>query len=141
MLIDGYAVSDRRACKESNESGEPCRQAPQLGKDLCFWHDPEQAEAAREARRLGGVRRKREATIGGAYDLDDLDTVEGLRRFLEIAAHDALELGNSLPRVRALTTIVQVGAKLLETTALAEQVAEIQHVLSLRPDAPKHGWR
>jgi hypothetical protein len=141
LLVDGCAVSERRTCTETNEAGGRCGQAPPRGKDLCFWHDPEQADAASEARRLGGVRRKREATIGGAYDLDDLDTIEGLRRYLEIAAHDALELGNSLPRVRALTTIVQVGAKLLETTELAEQVAEIQHVLSLRPDAPKHGWR
>jgi len=28
------------------------------GEDFCFWHSPEHAEEAEEARRLGGLRRR-----------------------------------------------------------------------------------
>ena len=35
----------------------------------CFWHAPDKSDEAAKARRLGGLRRKRERTIAGAYDL------------------------------------------------------------------------
>jgi hypothetical protein len=44
----------------------------------------------------------------------------------EIAAFDALGLENSVARVRALTAIVQVGARLLETGEIEERVAALE---------------
>jgi hypothetical protein len=58
---------------------------PLQGKDYCFWHDPETQEQAAEARRLGGLRRRKESTIVGAYEVGELDNVADLRRLLQIA--------------------------------------------------------
>jgi hypothetical protein len=41
---------------------------------LCFFHDPETQEAAAEARRLGGLRRRKESTIVGTYEVGELIT-------------------------------------------------------------------
>ena len=38
-------------------------------------HSPEHAKEVQEARRLGGLRRKREVTLSGAYDFEGLGTV------------------------------------------------------------------
>ena len=57
----------RRFCKAVNERGEACRQWPLTGKDFCFWHDPDSANEAAEARPHG--RRQQEE---GANPLDDL---------------------------------------------------------------------
>jgi hypothetical protein len=70
------------------------------GGRYCWVHDPENAEAAKEARRLGGLRRRREGTLSGAYNLKGLTTVEQIRRLLDIAAVDTLGLENSLGRAR-----------------------------------------
>jgi hypothetical protein len=48
----------RRACAYAKADGQPCRMAPLHERPYCFAHDPERAEEAAEARRLGGLRRK-----------------------------------------------------------------------------------
>ena len=115
-----------RQCRGLTQGQQPCRQAPLREADFCFWHDPDHATEAAEARRLGGLRRRREGALSGAYDLENLATPDELRRLLEIAAFDALGLENSVARVRALTAIVQVGARLLETTELEERVSALE---------------
>ena len=66
----------QRRCKVVKENGEPCRSAPLKDSDYCWMHDPEHAEEVAEARRLGGLRRRREATVSGAYELEGLGSVE-----------------------------------------------------------------
>lgn len=46
---------------------------------------------------LGGLRRRREGTIGVAYDLDGLDHAAGIRRILDIVVADSLGLDNGSP--------------------------------------------
>ena len=48
-----------------------------------------------EARRLGGLRRRREHAVAGAYELEGLDDVTQLRRVLTIATLDLLGLDTS----------------------------------------------
>ena len=68
-----------RGCIGFKENGEACR-APKLQEgDYCFWHSPEHAEEVSEARRLGGLRRRREVasragccSTGGARRLADI---------------------------------------------------------------------
>jgi hypothetical protein len=76
--------------------------APLVASDYCWVHDPENAEAAAEARRLGGLRRKREGSLRLVYDVGDLATITDLRRLLEIAALDTLSLDNGVPQNRTL---------------------------------------
>ena len=99
------------------------------GISFCFWHNPETATEAAEARRLGGMRRRREGAVAGAYEFDGLGSAADLRRMLEIAATDCLALENSIARVRAITAIVQVGARLLEVGELEERVRAIEATL------------
>ena len=58
-------------------------------------HSPEHAAEAAEARRLGGLRRRREVAVTGAYEFPGLQSVADIRRILEIAVLDTLGLENS----------------------------------------------
>jgi hypothetical protein len=82
--------------------------------DHCFWHNPDTADEVAEARRLGGLRRKRERTLGVAYDLAGLGDVASVRRVLEIAVLDTLGLDNSVARSRVLVGAAAAAAKLIE---------------------------
>ena len=55
-----------------------------LDDEFCFWHSEKHAEEAEQARKLGGARRRRESTLQGAYDLQGLDSVPGIRRVLAL---------------------------------------------------------
>ena len=66
--------------------------------EFCYWHDPKHAVEVAEARRLGGLRRRREATVSGAYDFEGLGSVGHIRRLVEVAVLDTLGLENSIAR-------------------------------------------
>ncbi len=123
---------ERRNCRALNEAGAPCRQPPLRSGELCFWHEPECAEQAREARRLGGLRRRKEATLGEAYGLDGLSGSEDIRRLLEIAAFDGLQLDNSVQRVRALAYIARVASTNLQAQELEDRLQAIERILNPR---------
>ena len=136
-----------RTCKARNESGDPCRQAALREGDFCFWHSPDHAQEAAEARRLGGLRRRKEKVTSGAYDFEGLSDIGQIRRLLEIAALDALGLENSIARSRTLAYLAQVSVKLLEVGELEDRVRAIESVLHPRLDEraaqekSRHGWR
>ena len=89
-------------------------------------HSPEYAEEIAEARRLGGLRRRREIAVAGAYEFNGLETVADLRRLLQIAALDTLGLENSIARARTLGYLVGVAGKLLETGELEQRLAALE---------------
>ena len=103
-----------RPCKAIKANGEACRQAPLPEFDFCFWHSPDHAQEAAEARRLGGLRRRREKTVQGAYEFEGLNSVEDVRRVLEIAVMDTLGLENSVARSRTLAYLAQSALKVFE---------------------------
>ena len=121
-----------RTCKGRNDRGEPCRAAPRRESDFCIFHDPENAESMHEARRLGGLRRRREGTVAAAYDYEGLGSVSDIRRLLDVAAFDALGLENSIARCRVLVAIGMGAAKLLEVGELEDRVASIEAALGSR---------
>lgn len=125
-------VSIKAICRALNSAGEPCRAPPLHGQTTCFWHSDEHAAEAAEARRLGGMRRRREGALAGAYELDGLRSTQDLLRLLEIAAFDALGLDNSVARVRVLTAIVLAGTRLLATDELAHQLALLEATIHPR---------
>ena len=125
-----------RTCTFIKEGGARCMASPLQGGDLCFFHDPETQEAAAEARRLGGIRRKRESAIVGAYEVGELDTVEDLRRLLQIAVIDTLGLENSISRSRTLGYLTQVGAMLLERGEQEQRLQELEALLRPRMIEP-----
>jgi len=116
----------RRTCAAQRTDGQRCREAPLTDQEYCFMHSPEHAAELAEARRLGGLRRRREATVAGAYGFDGLQTVEDIRRILIIVAVDTLGLHNSVHRSRVLIALVAAAAKVLETGDMEERLASLE---------------
>ena len=123
-----------RTCEGRKPDGRACRATPMLDVAYCFWHNPATEEEVTEARRLGGLRRRREKAVASAYDLGSLDSVPALRRVLEIAVLDALSLDASVARVRLLLSAVLAGAKLLEVGDFEARLAELE--AAVRVQAP-----
>ena len=119
-------MSDRHACGGRKPNGRPCR-APALREGSeCFWHAEEAREAAAEARRLGGLRRRREGTIGGAYAVEGFATGADLQRVLELALADTLEQENSIARSRALAQLVSVGVRVKESAEFEARLRALE---------------
>jgi hypothetical protein len=127
----------RRRCTAVKSDGQACRMAPLHERPFCFAHDPERAAEAAEARRLGGLRRRKEGTIAVAYDLPGLDTVEGIRRLLDIAVVDGLSLDNSIARLRALISIATAATNLLKVAELEARLAALEAVHDRQPAEPE----
>jgi hypothetical protein len=126
-----------RVCRTVKDDGSPCGAPPLRESDHCFVHDPSTAEQAAEARRLGGVRRRREGTLGGAYEFEGLRTPRDLIRLLEISAFDALALDNSVARASVIVRLVAAGARLFEVTDLADRIAALESVMEPRKQGKK----
>jgi hypothetical protein len=92
-------------------------------------HDPEHADEMAEARRLGGLRRRKEHAVSGAYEFNGLDSVSEVRRLLEIAALDTLSLENSVARSRTLAYLAQVALRALEVGELEERLHGLEQVM------------
>jgi len=121
-----------RTCKALKEDGGRCQAAPLLDGDFCLWHSPEHAEEVAEARRLGGLRRRREKAVSGAYDFEGLADVGQVRRLLEVAVFDTLSLENSVARSRTLAYLAQVALKALEVGELAERIEALERLVAPR---------
>jgi hypothetical protein len=129
----------RRQCAFRSATGLPCRAAPLHDSEFCLMHSPEHAQEVQEARRLGGLRRKREATLSGAYDFEGLDTVAGIRRLLEVGVMDTIGMENSIARNRTLAYLAQVALHTLEVGDLEQRIAALEqsvHSNNVRHAAP-----
>ena len=124
-----------RACTFVKENGERCQAAPQHESDYCFMHDPAHADEMAEARRLGGLRRRKEKAVAGAYDIEDLENVGNVRRLIQIAVMDTLSLENSIARSRTIAYLAQVALKALETGELEERLVALEAALKPREPA------
>lgn len=114
------------SCIGLRPDGQRCRSWPIRGEPYCLWHSPEREEEAADARRLGGLRRRREKAVSGAYDSAGLDSIPAIRRILEIATIDTLGLDNSIVRSRTLISAAVAAAKLLETGELEARLAILE---------------
>lgn len=121
-----------RTCSFRKENGEACRAPALRDADYCFWHSPDHAEEVAEARRLGGLRRRRERTVAGAYDIDGVETVEQIRRILQIALLDTLGLENSVARSRTLAYLAVVLLKMNEAGTMEERLLALEETLQPR---------
>ena len=115
-----------RGCIGFKEDGQPCH-APKLQEgDYCLMHSPEHAEEVAEARRLGGLRRRREVAVSGAYDFVGLHSVPDIRRLLEVAVLDTLGLENSIARARTLAYLATTAIKLMEAGEFEQRLASLE---------------
>jgi hypothetical protein len=119
-------------CRAVKNDGQPCG-APRLRDgEYCFWHSPDHADELAEAQRLGGLRRRKEKTVAGAYDIEGLDDVPKIRRLLEIAALDTLSLENSVARSRTLAYLAQIALKALEVGEFEARLEALEATMGPR---------
>ena len=121
-----------RTCKAFRDDGRACGAAPLTEGDFCLWHDPAHAEEVAEARRLGGLRRRRETALAGTYAFDGLGTVGQIRRLVEVAVIDTLGLESSIARARTLAYLAQTATKLLEVGELEDRLEAVEATLGPR---------
>ena len=86
-----------------------------------------------EARRLGGLRRRKERAVAGAYDFDGLESVGQIRRLIEVAVLDTLALENSVARSRTLAYLAQVSVNLLEKGEMEERLRALEELVKSPP--------
>ena len=122
----------KRACKAVNENGQPCRQAPLIGKDFCYWHDPENERDANEARRMGALTASASRFWRPFTRSMASETIPQIQRFIEIAQMGNLALDNSVPRNRAIIAGALAAARLHEIGELAKKIEQIESVLEAR---------
>ena len=113
-------------CAGIKDNGQPCRSSKLKDSDYCLMHSPEHQEEVAEARRLGGLRRRREVAVTGAYEFNGLESVADIRRILEIAVLDTLGLENSIARSRTLAYLAMAAIKLLEVGELEQRLAALE---------------
>ena len=126
------------ACSARTRTGSPCGATPMRGQPFCFWHHPDHKVESVDARRLGGLRRRREKTLEGAYDLrEGFRSVDAILRFVEIAALDLLGMDTSVARSNAMFRGALAAAKLLEVGDHERRLAAAEAALATRqPDSP-----
>ena len=115
-----------RGCQFIMPDGRRCGAPALRGEEFCLFHSPAHEEEAAEARRLGGLRRRKEKTLAGAYEFEGLGSVADIQRLLEIAVLDTLALENSVARSRTLAYLSQTALKCLEVGDLEERLALLE---------------
>lgn len=125
----------KRTCTYEMPDGLGCRAPAMRGQDRCYWHDPARVEEAGDARRLGGLHRRKATSVAAVYDFAGLRTVEGAQRLLETATVETFALDNSIARNRALIAAAKTAEQLIEE---AEDEAEAVPPAPLPLRQPAH---
>ena len=115
-----------RGCTYEMADGLACRAPALRGKTVCYWHDPDKADEAAEARRIGGMHRRKTRSVATIYDFAGLRTVESAQRLLETAAIETLALENSIARNRTLISAAAGAGKLIEAADLDARLAAVE---------------
>ena len=123
-------------CAGMKENGQPCRASKLRDSDYCLMHSPEHAEDVAEARRLGGLRRRREVAVSGAFDFVGLETVADIRRLPEVAVLDTLGMENSIARNRTLAYLATTAIKLLEVGELEQRLESLEAAVDGQKSLP-----
>jgi len=115
-----------RGCSFEMPDGLACRAPALRGKAVCYWHDPDKADEAAEARRIGGLHRRKAKSVATIYDFSGLRSVESAQRLLETAALETLALENSIQRNRTLISAAAGAGRLIEAGDLEERLATLE---------------
>ena len=121
-----------RLCAFRFPNGEACHSPPLHDGDYCLMHSPEHAKEVQDARRIGGLHRKREVTLSIAFDFQGLETVDGIRRLLQIAATDALAMESSPARSRQLVYIGLAALRVLEVRDFERRLLGLEESVNPR---------
>ena len=109
-------------CHCVKDTWEPCRAPALSGEEFCRFHSPDHTEEVTAARRAGGQKRRQQKAVVEIFDFRGLRNVSDIQDLLESICIDTLALGNSVPRARALTYLVQTALGCLEKGVWEGQV-------------------
>jgi hypothetical protein len=115
-----------RACTYQMPDGRACRATPLRDEAFCFWHSPETTEELAEARKMGGLHRRKKRTVATIYGFGGLRTIEDNFALLETISIETLALENSIARNRAIAAMLALGVKLIEVGDLAARLAALE---------------
>ena len=115
-----------RLCAFRFPNGESCHSPPLHDGDYCLMHSPEHAKEVQDARRIGGLHRKREITLSLAFDFEGLETVDGVRRLLQIAATDALAMESGPARCRQLVYVALAALRAMEVRDFEQRLKGLE---------------
>ena len=87
-------------------------------------------QEVQEARRLGGLRRKREATLFTAYDLLPLNTAAGIQRLIELIMTDTVGMESGIARNRLLISLALAALDALKTSELEQRVITLERMVN-----------
>jgi hypothetical protein len=118
-----------RACTYQMPEGRACRATPLRDEPFCFWHSPDTADELTEARRMGGLHRRKKRTVATIYGFGGLRSIEDHQALLETVVIETMTLENSIARNNTVTRMIATGAKLIELGDLATRVAAIEAAL------------
>jgi hypothetical protein len=125
-----------RGCTHLMPDGRPCGGTRRIAVPLCFLHDADSSPEAAQARRLGGLHRRRERTLAVTYDVTGVSTPDELTRLVEIAALDALAAANSLARSRTLLAAVRTGLHVRAEAGIDARLRALEAAQAPRRAAP-----
>ena len=116
------------ACQAVRKDGQPCRAPAQPGASLCLWHDPDRAEAAREARSRGAVAAGKVRALQARRA--KLDTPRALVRFVAGVVQDVLDGQVEVDAARAALYGVNVQRLLLEQSDIEARLTALEQRLA-----------
>ena len=124
-----YLMPDGRACGATRRRAVP----------VCWVHDENASDEAAEARRLGGLRRRRERTLAVTYDLTGVSTPAELTRIVEIATHETLAERSSLARARTLLLAARTGLQVRIETVIEPRLRALEAAEAQKRATPATG--
>ena len=119
-----------RLCAFRFPNGEACHSPPLHDGNYCLMHSPEHAKEVQDARYIGGLHRKREVTLSVAFDFEGLETVDDIRRLLQIAATDTLGMESSPARARQLVYIALAALRVLEVRDFEQRLMGLEQTVN-----------
>ena len=127
-------------CQFVKDNGEPCRAPALSGEEFCRFHSPDHTEEVAAARRVGGQKRRQQKAVAEIFDFRGLRNVSDIQDLLESICIDTLALGNSVPRARALTYLVQIALGCLEKGVWEARLEALEAVTGSRVQPEKSSF-
>jgi hypothetical protein len=117
-------------CRFRKKNGDACGADAQLGKDLCVFHDPARSAEGQKARRAGGLKRTRAATVLNPDTPDHpLVTTKDVANLLGDSINQ-LRRGQLDPRVaNGIGYLTSVLLRALEQGPMEERLAQLEAIL------------
>lgn len=128
-MLDG-----QRQCQAPRRDGQPCQAWAVSESGFCFIHDPARAGERAEARRKGGLHRRKGSDPSLAKEMAERSfrTLADMEGLLEVAVRATFSLENSVSRNRTLGYLAKCWAEVHQVGELEERLMALEQVVKKR---------